>query len=134
MRPPVRSARVVLTIALLAGAAARADDRKVVWSDEARVTPPGVREFEQWVTWEHQTKDANNFNNFQFREEVELGINPRMQFGCEVAWHATTGPEDEKDGPRLDEIAGDVRYIILDPTKESFGLAVKPEIGISEDK
>jgi hypothetical protein len=136
--PARRRLAPTLIAALLASAAAshaRADDRRFVWSDEARVTPPGMIEFEQWVTWEHETKDANNFNRYSFKEELEIGINPQMQIGVELPnWHFQTGPADEKDAPRFDTVGADIRYIALDPVKESFGLAFKPEIEIGTDE
>jgi hypothetical protein len=129
--------RVVAAATLLALAAAApqagADDRRFVFMDEARVTPPGGREFEQWITWQHETKDHNDFNLFQFKEELELGINPHMQVGLEIPnWHFQTGPAGERQGPRFDTIGADIRYIFLDPTKDSIGLAVKPEIEFSD--
>src|SRR5256885_1300491 len=91
-------------------------------------------EFEQWVTWSHGTRDANNYNLYEFKEELEIGIDPTMQLGFEIPnWHFQTGPEDEKQGPRFDKVAADLRYIILDPTKNFLGLAVKPEISLGPD-
>ncbi len=114
---------------------ARADDRRLVFSDEARVTPPGLVEFEHWTTWQTHTKDESDFNQFNFREELEFGINKSTQIGVEVpAWHITTGPDDEKDGPRFDHVAVDVRHIFLDPVSEDLGVGAKVEVGASEEE
>ncbi len=137
MRSSTIATAQLMTLALVAGltsSPANADDRRLAYSDEARVTPKGLIEFEQWVTWKTHTRDENDFNKFQFKEELEFGITEHAQIGLELpAWHFQTGPKGEKDGPRLDAIAADLRYIFTDPVTDIVGIGSKFEVGISED-
>lgn len=137
MKRPPQSTLQLAFLAVCAGLAcsmANADDRRLVYSDEARTVAKGQFEFEHWSTWKTQTKDENSFNRFEFKEEIEYGLTEHAQLGFELpAWHFQTGPKDEKDGVRLDAIATEIRYIFLDPVTDVVGLGSKFEVGISED-
>ncbi|MBS0197424.1 MAG: hypothetical protein JSR77_11765 [Planctomycetes bacterium] len=136
MRPSELFVRCAMVAGFLgiACSTGRADDRRLTYSDEARVTPKGQVEFEQWFTWKTRTKDESDYNRFEFKEELEIGITDHAQLGFEIpAWHFQTGPEDEKDGPRLDAFAADIRYIFTDPVADLIGVGCKFEIGISEE-
>ncbi len=125
-----RARRGALGAALAAclAASARADDRQFTFLDMAKVTTPGTFEFEQWIGWEGRTKEAADFSVFTLKEEVEIGVSDKLMFGVDVPeWHFQTGPEDEKQGPRLDTFGGEFRYRFMNPTTEAIGLAVKGE-------
>src|ERR1041384_6478799 len=74
-----------LLATLLAGIAvinANADERRFTYTYEPEVLPKGGLEFEQWLTLRSQKTSAGeigqeNFNRFDFREELEYGVTDR---------------------------------------------------------
>ncbi len=122
--------------AVLVGSAGavRADDRRFGYVDEARVAPLNNFEFEQWFTWEHTNGSGDgSVDGFFFKEELEYGVAENTQLGFEIpAWHFTTGPSGENQGPRVDQFAADIKHIFLDPVSDPIGIAAKGEIGLGE--
>lgn len=115
----------------LAGSAL-GDDRRFGFVEEATMTVKGGFEFEQWVTWGSHNKDDNGFNRVDFKHEFEYGISENLQLGIDVAeWHFTTG--DDKQGPRYDVTAAELKYRFMDRVKDPIGLALKGEVAIGPE-
>ncbi len=129
--------RAMIACAVLAAGAtlSRADDRKFTYVDETRVAALHSFEFEQWFTWKHRSESGDSIDNFEFREELEYGLTEKIQLGAELpAWHFTSAPEPDRDGPRFDHLAFDIKYIFLDAATEPLGLAAKAELEVGEEE
>jgi len=122
-----------------------ADERRFTYSYEPETMPKGGMEFEQWITWRTQRTSAGsvqqeNFNSFEFREELEYGVTDRYTLGLYLNTKAesyrdvgVSPPEDVSDF-EFDGIALENRYMVLNPAENPVGLTlyVEPSFSGSE--
>lgn len=122
----------LLAGALIGSGSARADDRRFTFVDESRTTIPQHFEFEHWFTWKTHLRDDHGFNRFEFKPELEYGITDRFQAAVDLAeWHFQTG--NDKDGPRYDVTAFELKYRFLDAVTDPVGLALKEEFELGRE-
>ena len=108
--------------------ASRADDRRFGFVEMTDTLLKGGLETEQWFTWQTKTRDDSGFNKYIFKHELEYGITNELQLGVDaLVWHIQTG--QEKDGPRFDEVAAELKYRFTDPHTDLVGVAAKLEVG-----
>jgi hypothetical protein len=121
---------------LLSSGIASAQDAHFGFVEEVRATEKGEFEFEQLATWKsYKNDEGKRVNRFEFREEFDYGLTDRLRLGVVLPeWHFTTGPKDDRDGPRWDAIGTELRYKISDPVKDAIGSAVLTEVSIGEDE
>src|SRR4030095_4676245 len=112
-------------------AGARADERRFTYTYEPETLPQGALEFEQWVTLRTQrTKKVGqeNFNRWEFREELEYGVTDRYS----LALYLNTKAESFRD-PATDNdtsefeftgISLENRYMVLNPAEHAVGLTL----------
>lgn len=110
-----------------------ADERRFAYTYEPEVLPKGGLEFEQWLTLRSQRTSAGevgkeNFNRFEFREELEYGVTDRYSVSLylngknESYRDATTGTDEshfEFDGVSIEN-----RYMVLNPADHPIGLTL----------
>jgi hypothetical protein len=112
---------------------ARADDRRFTFVEEATMTAKGGFEYEQWITWKSHNHEDNGYNKFEFKHEFEYGITDNLQVAVDVAeWHFTTG--DNKQGPRYDVTAAELKWRLMDRRTDPIGLAFKGEVAVGPEE
>jgi len=125
-----------LLATLLAGFAvinANADERRFGYTYEPEVLPKGGLEFEQWLTLRSQKTSAGevgkeNFNRFDFREELEYGVTDRYSVSLylngkhESYRDAITGADEAK--LEFEGISIENRYMVLNPADHPIGLTL----------
>jgi hypothetical protein len=127
-----------LLATLLAGFAvinATADERRFTYSYEPEVLPKGGMEFEQWISLRSQRTSAGevgkeNFNRFDFREELEYGVTDRYTVGLYLnAKHesyrdVTAAPPSDESEFAFEGISIENRYMVLNPADHAIGLTL----------
>jgi len=76
----MRKSSCILAVAAVAITAARADERRFGFTYEPEVQTKGVLEFEQWITLRTQRNQdvgQDNYNKWEFAEELEYGVTDR---------------------------------------------------------
>ncbi len=126
---------VVVLVAALAGVAS-ADERKFTYSEEAKVLPAGVWEFEQWVTHKSHVEEGR-FWELNLREEVEFGLTDRLTTAMYLnisilSAHDVPGLEDETE-LELEGVSFEAKYKLLDPATDVVGLLGYGEITVGEE-
>jgi hypothetical protein len=121
------------TVTLLAVSAAHADARRFTYVYETTTLPPGVIEYEQWVTWKAHKEIDSNFTRLEFRHEFEFGITENFQLAFYASdWQYQTGKTVD-DGFDWNNVAVEAIYNLLDPVTEPVGLAVYGETKIGDE-
>lgn len=128
---------VVAAVAMMIAAPLRSasgDDRRFTFIDETRHHPPtGGLEFEQGIIWETNTKNDGDFNNLNFRHEIEYGLSDRIQIAADVAeWHWQQ--DSAGDETKYDASAAEIKFRFMDPVTDIFGLGFKSELAIGRNK
>ena len=127
-----------LLATLLAGIAvinANADERRFAYTYEPEVLPKGALEFEQWLTLRSQRTSAGevgkeNFNRFDFREELEYGVTDRYSVSLylngkhESYRDKTVTPFEDKAELEFEGVSIENRYMVLNPADHSIGLTL----------
>ena len=124
----------LLTRLLAAGlclAGARADERRFTYTYEPETLPQGTLEFEQWVTLRTQrTKKVGqeNFNRWEFREELEYGVTDRYSLALYLNTEAESFRDPTTDTDTSDfEFTGislENHYMVLNPAEHAVGLTL----------
>ncbi|MFO1078339.1 MAG: hypothetical protein U1E73_11515 [Planctomycetota bacterium] len=101
-------------------------DRRFTFTDE---TLHGAQrrqhEVEQWATWQRRRVAGATIDLFQFKTEVEYGIDDGFVVAVDLAeWHTADGLT------KFDGIGAELKYRFLDPRRDGFGLAYRTEVGI----
>ena len=113
--------------------AARADERRFTYTYEPETMPAGGREFEQWVTLRTQrTKDGEvqqqNYNKWEFREELEFGITDRYSVSAylntEAESYHDVSTDDHYSKFKFTGISLENRYMLLNPAAHPIGLTL----------
>lgn len=125
-----------LLATLLAGFAvmnANADERRFTYTYEPEVLPKGGLEFEQWLTLRSQRTSAGevgkeNFNRFDFREELEYGVTDRYSVslyinGKNESYREVATGADEHE-LEFEGISIENRYMVLNPADHAIGLTL----------
>ncbi|HUS34006.1 MAG TPA: DUF6662 family protein [Verrucomicrobiae bacterium] len=114
---------------------ANADERRFTYTYEPETLPKGNLEFEQWLTVRSQKTSAGdvgkeNFNRFDFREELEYGVTDRYTVslylnGKHESYRDVTAatPTDEAE-LEFEGISIENRYMVLNPADHPIGLTL----------
>jgi hypothetical protein len=124
---------IATIVGLALGARALADDRRFTFVDETRHHPPaGGLEYEQAVTFSTHTREDDKFNRLDFRHELEYGLTDRIQVAVDLAeWH---WQQDEEGHETVyDASAAEIKFRIMDPVTDIFGLGFRAEIGVGRE-
>jgi hypothetical protein len=123
----------VAAVTLLVVSAAHADARRFTFVYEAPTMPPGVIEYEQWVTWKTHKEIDSDFNRLEFRHEFEFGITEDFQLAFYASdWQYQSGSSVD-DGFDWNNVAIEAIYNFLDPVTEPVGLSLYGETKIGDE-
>lgn len=114
---------------------ANADERRFTYTYEPETLPKGNLEFESWITVRSQKTSAGevgkeNFNRFDFREELEYGVTDRYTVGLylngkhESYRDVTTAPPTDEAELEFEGISIENRYMVLNPADHPIGLTL----------
>lgn len=126
----MKNIALILSFALLlAGAGpASAGSRRFTYVYEVTTSPPGDVEIENWVTWKTRKRDDHNFDQVDFRHEVEFGITEHFQAAIYLAdWNYHDGMSAGEPGFTLGGSALELIYNLTNPVADPIGLAVYQE-------
>lgn len=118
---------MLLAIFLVFTNVANAGERRFTYVYEATTATPGKVDVENWVTWKHDA--PAHADNFDFRHEVEFGLNDRLQLGIYLANWTLTGDEHHA---RYESSAVEVIYNLSNPTTDFLGAAVYGELKVGD--
>ena len=135
---PLGVGRWCLTLAascLLLTSTARtlqADEHFFGWIRGTETLPGGHLDFYQFGTM-REGKDKGTYRAFDFDNEVEYGITNRLQVSASVVnryiYNKGVPDLDDTNRYRFGGVEGAVKYNILSPFIEKFGLSVRLENG-----
>lgn len=115
-----------------AGSVVHADEHFFGWIRGTETLPGGHLDFYQFTTM-RTGKDAGTYRAFDFDTEIEYGITNRLQVSASVVnryiYNKGVPDLDDTDSYRFGGVEGAVKYNILSPFKEKFGLSARMEIG-----
>ncbi|MEP6663182.1 MAG: hypothetical protein ABJC04_05900 [Verrucomicrobiota bacterium] len=108
-----------------------ADERRFTYTYEPEVLPQGATEFEQWVTLRTQrAKEVGqqNFNQWEFREELEYGVSDRYSVSLylNTSSQSFRDPATGTDTSSFDfkGVSVENRYMLLNPAEHVVGLTL----------
>jgi hypothetical protein len=112
-----------------------ADERRFTYSYEPEVQPKGGLEFEQWLTLGSQRTSAGsvnkeNFNRWDFREELEYGVTDRLELGLYLNTRAesfrdtSVAPPADTSSFSFEGVSVEARYMLLNPADSPIGLTL----------
>lgn len=133
---------LICSVGLYLGASSlQANDRRFTYSYEPEVNPKGELEFEQWVTLRTQRNDhvgQENYNRFDFREEVEYGVTDNYTASLYLNFKNTSYrvPSTGSDESSFDfeGVSLENRYQLLNPALYPVGLTLYLEPRFSGDE
>ncbi|MEP6709389.1 MAG: DUF6662 family protein [Verrucomicrobiota bacterium] len=119
----------LLLLSLLLAVSAFAGARRFTYIYEATTAAPGGFELENWITWQSQKIADNEFQEVDFRHEIEFGITDQLQAGVYLAdWFYQSGRFVESSGFAYSDSALELIYNLSSPVADPVGLAVYEEI------
>src|SRR3954471_6205331 len=105
-----------------------ANSRRFTYVYEVTTSPPGDVEIEHWVTWKTRKADDRNFNQVEFRHELEFGITEKFQAAIYLAdWNYHHGMSAGEPGFTLNGAAIELIYNFTNPVADPIGLAAYQE-------
>ncbi|MHC5027228.1 MAG: DUF6662 family protein [Planctomycetota bacterium] len=122
--------------ACLAAAAvqpADANERRFTYSYESTTHPVGAVEYEQWVTWKTNKDGDASFHRFDFRHELEFGLNDTTQLGLYLSdWRYERG-DSVDNGATWRNVGVEVIHALTDPVTDALGTALYGEIKFGDE-
>jgi hypothetical protein len=126
----------------LAVGGAIANERRFTYSYEPETLSQGTAEFEQWITLGSGrttggTVQAENFNKWVFREELEYGLTDRYTVGLYLNTEAesyrdrSVNPAADVSEFKFEGIALENRYLLLNPAEHAVGVTLYLEPSFS---
>lgn len=129
--------RVFLSILLLlifGAVCSFAGVRRFTYIYEATTSAPGGFDIENWVTWRTHTPDDHDFNQVDFRHELEFGITERLQVALYLAdWNYADGNSVDEPGVSYSDTALELIYNLTNPVADPIGLALYQETKIGDE-
>lgn len=127
----------IVVAVLLAATAARADERKFTYSNEAKTLSEGKLEFEQWATLMTR-KEEGIFRKLVLRSELEYGFTDHFTGAAYLNLEVlridgVPGLKDESE-VEFESISLEAKYGFTDPSVDPVGLLAYAEISIGEDE
>lgn len=112
---------------------AHAGERRFTYVYEASPNPPGLMEYEQWITWKTHKDDDPDFDRFDFRHELEFGLTDDLQVGLYLSdWRIQDG-QSVDDGAEWRNVAIELLYGLTDPVTSPLGSALYGEIKLGDE-
>jgi len=129
---------VCLPVALLNVSAM---ERYFTYTYEPETMPKGALEYEQWVTLRagrNQAVGQENFNLWEFREELEYGVTDRYSLSLYLN-HSFSSYRDPVTDTHVsdstfDGVSLENRYMVLNPAEHAVGLTLYVEPRYSGDQ
>ncbi|GAB4196481.1 MAG: hypothetical protein Kow00105_10620 [Phycisphaeraceae bacterium] len=114
---------------------AQADNRKFTYTYETTTMPKGQREHEHWVTWKTDKNNDHDFDQLDFRHEIEWGVTDNFQLAIYVSdWTYKDGASVSNNGTDWKNAAVEAIYALTDPTADDFGSALYGEVKLGDEK
>jgi uncharacterized protein DUF6662 len=102
--------------------------RRFTYVYEATTSPPGDIEIENWVTWKTSKPDDRDFDQVDFRHEIEFGITDRLQAAVYLAdWNYAHGASVDNPGFMYSASAIELIYNLTNPVADPIGLSLYQE-------
>ncbi len=125
---------VLLAVVFSVAGPALAGDRKFAYSYQATTSAVGEVEYEQWVTWKTHKEADSDFDRFDFRHEIELGLTERLMMGIYLAdWRYQDGKSVSNDRAEYRDTAVELIYNLSNPATDPIGLALYGEVKLGDE-
>jgi hypothetical protein len=119
---------LLLVLCGVAASNAIAGSRRFTYIYEVTTSPPGDVEIENWVTWKTRKGEDHDFNQVEFRHELEFGITEKFQAAIYLAdWNYHRGMSAGERGFTLNGSAIELIYNFTNPAADPIGLAAYQE-------
>jgi hypothetical protein len=109
----------------------RADERRFTYTYEPETLPAGAIEFENWVTLGTQRSAAvgqKNYNQWDFRQELEYGVSDRYTVALYLNERATSfegaSTGDHESSFDWKGVSLENRFNVLNPAEHAVGLTL----------
>lgn len=125
---------VILCASVIPTARVDAGERRFTFVYEATTLPKGEWEYEPWVTWKTAKETNRDFDRFDFRHEVEVGLTDHFQLGIYLSdWrYEENRPEGVHRGDwRNAAVEGILN--LTNPTTDPVGVALYGEVKIGDE-
>ncbi len=125
---------VMLCASTIATVRVHADERRFTFVYEATTLPKGAWEYEQWVTWKTAKESNRDFDRFDFRHEIEIGLTDHFQLGIYVSdWrYEENRPQGVHRGDWRN-VAVEGKLNLTNPTTDPVGLALYGEVKVGDE-
>ncbi|MDO8630252.1 MAG: hypothetical protein Q7R41_07140, partial [Phycisphaerales bacterium] len=111
-----------------------AGERRFTFVYEATTLPKGEWEYEQWVTWKTAKETNRDFDRFDFRHEVEVGLTDHFQLGVYLSdWRYEENRRDGVHRGDWRDIAVEGILNLTNPTTDPLGVALYGEVKIGDE-
>ena len=108
--------------------------RRFTYIYETTTSPPGGFDVETWVTWRTHTSDDRDFDQVDFRHELEFGVTERLQVALYLAdWNYHDGFSVDSVGFSYSDSALELIYNLTNPVIDPVGLSVYQEYKIGDE-
>jgi hypothetical protein len=129
-----RAVRMLLAGVVVCLVAQPADaGRRSAYSYESQTEARGEVEFEQWATWKTGKDSDSDFDQLDFRHEIEWGVTDRFQLAIYYDWRYRDGLSVEDDGAEFRDVALEAIYNLRDRDANPYGLAIYGETKIGDE-
>lgn len=124
-----------LALAGLATTQAHAADRVFTYVYDVTTQPIGTWEIEQWTTWKTDKDTDSEFDQIDFRTELEYGYSENLQLALYFAeWRYQDGASVTDDGAEFKTVSFEVIYNLSNPTTDTIGSALLGEVVYGGEK
>ncbi len=114
----------ILCMSILPAASSLGGARHFTYVYEATTSAPGSVESENWITWQTHRPNDRDFNQVDFRHELEFGITQRFQAAVYIAdWSYESEAKFRYQASALELI-----YNFTNPVIDPVGLSIYQEI------
>lgn len=111
-----------------------AGERRFTFVYEATTQPKGAWEYEQWITWETAKESNRDFDHFDFRHEIEVGLTDHFQLGIYVSdWGYEENRSEGVHRGDWRDVAVEGILNLTNPTTDAVGLALYGEAKVGDE-
>jgi hypothetical protein len=125
----------VLSLVLLLGTVASANERRFTYTYESAVLPQGARELELWTT--SRLGRDGYYSRIDQRLELEVGLTDRLMTALYWNGKAVAAPDAAGDiaiETEWGSFSSEWKYKLLDPVADALGLAIYGELTAATDE
>jgi hypothetical protein len=124
----------ILFLSLCCALSSLAGVRRFTYIYESTTSPPGGFDVETWVTWRTHTRDDPDFDQADFRHELEFGVTERLQAALYLAdWNYHHGLSVDSAGLSYSDSALELIYNFTNPVIDLLGLSIYQEYKIGDE-